>query len=100
MKPIIQPHLRQGSSGKSNHSMSRATRLINRLDKVLARHDSFGDDPAAFVDKRLPKSKSSLSWSRPSRSPNTGLRFMWSGSCPDQEQVLNRVMARGAESID
>ena len=30
--------------------MSRATRLINRLDKVLARHDSFGDDPAAFVD--------------------------------------------------
>ena len=30
--------------------MSRATRLIRRLDKVLNRHDSFGDNPDAFVD--------------------------------------------------
>ena len=30
--------------------MSRVTRLIRRLDKVLNRHDSFGDNPDGFVD--------------------------------------------------
>ena len=33
--------------------MSRASRLIRRLDKVLARYDSFGDDPSSFVDSVL-----------------------------------------------
>jgi len=30
--------------------MSRATRLIKRLDKALAEIDSFGAEPEAFVD--------------------------------------------------
>jgi hypothetical protein len=31
--------------------MSRATRLIKRLDQALGEIDSFGEDPEAFVDE-------------------------------------------------
>ena len=63
--------------------MSRATRLINRLDKVLARHDSFGDDPAAFVDSVFAEIEEQLALVK-AKSANTGLISMWSGSRPDQ----------------
>ena len=31
--------------------MSRATKLISHLDRALSRHESFGDNPDAFVDE-------------------------------------------------
>tara|TARA_Y100000589_G_scaffold84151_1_gene78082 strand:- start:2753 stop:2989 length:237 start_codon:yes stop_codon:yes gene_type:complete len=33
--------------------MSRATQLIKKLDKLLSRHDSFGDNPEAFANDLL-----------------------------------------------
>ena len=35
--------------------MSRVTQLIKKLDKLLSKHDTFGDNPEAFVDEILDK---------------------------------------------
>ena len=35
--------------------MSRATQLFKKLDKLLSKHDTFGDTPEAFVDEVLRK---------------------------------------------
>ena len=78
--------------------MSRATRLINRLDKVLARHDSFGDDPAAFVDSVFAEIEEQLELVKAKSKPEHWLRSMCDRA-RIKEQVLNRV-GPGSESID
>ena len=35
--------------------MTRATRLIKKLDRLLSEHDSFGDSPESFVDEMVDK---------------------------------------------
>ena len=52
--------------------MSRATRLIKLLDKVLARHDSFGDDPGAFVEPVLDELKQQLEAIKAKLAKGTG----------------------------
>ena len=90
-----------GSNLESIVPMSRATRLINRLDKALARHDSFGDDPAAFVDSVFAEIEEYLELvkakSKPEHWPEI---YVERDRARFKEQVLNRVMARGSESID
>ena len=62
--------------------MSRATRLINRLDRVLARHESFSDDPTAFLDSLFAEIEEQLELVKAKSKPNTELRFKWSGITP------------------
>ena len=33
--------------------MSRATKLIKKIDKLLSQHDTFGDNPEAFAERLL-----------------------------------------------
>tara|TARA_B100001109_G_C18554397_1_gene331237 strand:+ start:200 stop:436 length:237 start_codon:yes stop_codon:yes gene_type:complete len=33
--------------------MSRVTQLFKKLDKLLSKHDTFGDNPEAFVEEIL-----------------------------------------------
>ena len=81
--------------------MSRATRLINRLDKVLARHDSCGDDPAAFVDSVFAEIEAQLELVKAKSKPEHWAEiYVERDRALIKEQVLNRVMACGAESID
>ena len=35
--------------------MTRATRLIKKLDRLLSEHDSFGDSPESCVDEMVDK---------------------------------------------
>ena len=81
--------------------MSRATRLIRRLDKVLNRHDSFGDNPDAFVDAVFNELDGELEAVRQKSKPEHWAEiYVERDRARIKEQVLNRVMARGSESID
>ena len=81
--------------------MSRATRLINRLDKVHARHDNFGDDPPALVDSVFAEIEEPLDLVKAKSKPEHWAEiYVERDRARIKEQVLNRVMARGAESID
>ena len=81
--------------------MSRATRLINRLDKVLARHDSFGDDPAAFVDRVFAEIEKQLELIKAKSKPEHWTEiYVERDRARVKEQVLNRVMESGTESIN
>ena len=57
--------------------MSRATQLIKKLDKLLSRHDTFGDNPEAFVDDLLGQVENQLQAIQGRTNPSTGRPFMW-----------------------
>ena len=81
--------------------MSRATRLIKYLDKVLARHDSFGEDPAAFVDSVFAEIQEQLELVKAKSKPGHWAEiYVERDRARIKQQVLNQVMARGADSID
>ena len=81
--------------------MSRATRLIKYLDKVLARHDSFGDDPAAFVDSVFAEIQEHLDLVKAKSKPEHWAEiYVERDRARIKQQVLNQVMSRGADSID
>ena len=50
--------------------MTAATRLIKKLDKVLANYDSFGDNPGAHVEEVLGKLEKSLDNQRSKTNPD------------------------------
>ena len=76
--------------------MSRATRLIKLLDKVLARHDSFGDDPEAFVDPVLNELKQQLEAIKAKQKPKHWAEiYVERDRALIKQQVLNRVMTQG-----
>ena len=80
--------------------MSCATRLIKCLDKVLARHDSFGEDPAAFVDSVFAEIEEQLDLVKAKSKPKHWAEiYVERDRARIKEQVLNRVMARGAELV-
>ena len=75
--------------------MSRATRLIKLLDKVLARHDSFGDDPGAFVDPVLNELKQQLEAIKAKQKPEHWAEiYVERDRALIKQQVLNRVMSQ------
>ena len=81
--------------------MSRATRLIKYLDKVLARHDTFGDDPSAFVDRVFAEIEERLDLVKAKSKPEHWAEiYVERDRARIKQQVLNQVMARGADSID
>ena len=81
--------------------MSRATRLIKCLDKVLAQHDSFGDDPAAFVSSVFAEIEEQLDLVKAKSKPEHWAEiYVERDRARIKQQVLNQVMARGADSID
>ena len=81
--------------------MSRATRLIKCLDKVLAQHDSFGDDPAAFVGSVFAEIEEQLDLVKAKSKPEHWAEiYVERDRARIKQQVLNQVMARGADSID
>lgn len=75
--------------------MSRATRLIKLLDKVLARHDSFGDDPEAFIDPVFDELKQQLEAIKAKEKPEHWAEiYVERDRALIKQQVLNRVMTK------
>ena len=78
--------------------MSRATRLIRRLDKVLNRHDSFGDNPDAFVDAVFDELEGELEAVQHKSKPEHWAEiYVERDRTLIKQEVLNRVMALGSE---
>ena len=81
--------------------MSRATRLIRRLDKVLKRHDSFGDNPDAFVDAVFDELKGELeSIQHKSKPEHWAEIYVERDRSRIKQAVLNRVMERGSATAE
>ena len=77
--------------------MSRATRLIRRLDKVLNRYDSFGDNPDAFVDAVFNELDGELEAVRQKSKPEHWAEiYVERDRARIKQDVLNRVMERGS----
>ena len=74
--------------------MSAATRLLNKLDKVLSSYDSFGDDPTAFVDEVLAKVEKPLDKVRSKSEPQLMAEiYVERDRALIKQEILNRVMA-------
>ena len=74
--------------------MTAATRLIKKLDKVLANYDSFGDNPGAHVEEVLGKLEKSLDNLRSKSSPDQMARiYVERDRAMIKQVILNRVMA-------
>ena len=81
--------------------MSRATRLIRRLDKVLNRHDSFGDHPDAFVDAVFSELEQELeAVQRKSKPEHWAEIYVERDRSGIKQAVLNRVMERGSATAE
>ena len=79
--------------------MSRASRLIRRLDKVLARYDSFGEDPSSFVDSVLASLEDErASLGRKAKQEHWAAIYVERDRARIKLEVLNRVMADGSQS--
>ena len=78
--------------------MSRATRLIRRLDKALSRHNSFGDNPEAFVDQVFAEVEDVFESIREKQNPEHWAEiYVERDRARIKQDVLNRVMAKGSE---
>ena len=79
-------------------SMSKATRLINKLDKLLNRYDSFGEEPDLFVDDLLSRLDERIQDLQASQKA-----VLWKTIYVERDrarvkqEVLNRVMARSSQ---
>jgi hypothetical protein len=79
-------------------SMSKATRLIKKLDKLLNRYDSFGEEPDLFVDdllSRLDERIQDLQASQKAALWKT--IYVERDRARVKQEVLNRVMARSSQ---
>ncbi len=81
--------------------MYRATRLIRRLDKVLNRHDSFGDNPDAFVDAVFDELEGELEAVQHKSKPEHWAEiYVERDRARIKQAVLNLVMERGAATAE
>ncbi len=77
--------------------MSRATQLFKKLDKLLSKHDTFGDSPEAFVDEMLEKLDEEIKAIRDKNKPEH-----WAAIYVERDRariktaVLNKVMDRSS----
>ena len=78
--------------------MSRATRLIKRLDKALSEIDSFGAEPEAFVDELFAAIaddvETLVTKSKPSHWAEL---YVERDRAVIKQQVLNRAMSLGTD---
>ena len=78
--------------------MSRASRLIKRLDKELKSHDSFGDNPNSFVETLLTGLAEELDAIRNRDKPEHWAEiYVERDRAMIKQEVLNRVMAKGSD---
>ena len=81
--------------------MSRATRLIRRLDKVLNRHDSFGDNPDGFVEAVFDELDGELKAVQQKSKPEHWAEiYVERDRARIKQDVLNRVMERGSTAAE
>ena len=81
--------------------MSRATRLIRRLDKVLNRHDSFGDNPDGFVEAVFDELDGELKAVHQKSKPEHWAEiYVERDRARIKQDVLNRVMERGSTAAE
>ena len=75
-------------------SMSAATRLLKKLDKVLSSYDSFGDDPTALVDEVVAKAAKPLDKLLSKSKPELMAEiYVERDRALIKQEILNRVMA-------
>ena len=78
--------------------MSRATKLFKKLDKLLSKHDTFGDNPEAFVDEILDKLDGEIKAVHDKNDPEH-----WAAIYVERDRahikttVLNKVMDRSSQ---
>ena len=78
--------------------MSRATKLISRLDRALNRHESFGDNPDAFVEEIFADVEDLVRGLEQKSKPEHWAEiYVERDRARIKQNVLNRVMARGSE---
>lgn len=81
--------------------MSRASRLIKQLDKVLDRYDTFGDDPESFVDPVLSDLQSQIeAVLDKSKTKHWAEIYVERDRARIKQAVLNRLMALSSQSSD
>ena len=81
--------------------MSRASRLIKQLDKVLDRYDTFGDDPESFVDPVLSDLQSQIEAVLDKfKTKHWAEIYVERDRARIKQVVLNRLMALSSQSSD
>lgn len=81
--------------------MSRASRLIKQLDKVLDRYDTFGDDPESFVDPVLSDLQSQIeAVLDKSKTKHWAEIYVERDRARIKQAILNRLMALSSQSSD
>ena len=77
--------------------MSRATQLIKKLDKLLSRHNTFGDNPEAFVDDLLGEIEDQIQDIHQKNKPeHWATLYVERDRANIKMNVLNKVMDRSA----
>lgn len=78
--------------------MSRASRLIRKLDKLLGRRESFGDAPEASVDGLVEELEEQLQAIKAKEKPEHWAEiYVERDRALIKQQVLNRVMDLGSK---
>ena len=81
--------------------MSRASRLIKQLDKVLDRYETFGDDPESFVDPVLSDLQGQIeAVLDKSKTKHWAEIYVERDRARIKQAVLNRLMALSSHSSD
>ena len=77
--------------------MTRASRLIKRLNKTLSNYDSFGDNPLSLVDEVLAEINEPLKLLQSkSKSQHWTEIYVERDRAMIKQEVLNRVMTSGS----
>ena len=78
--------------------MSRASRLIKRLDKTFNRYDSFGDHPDSFVETVMSGLETELVSIRSKDKPELWAEiYVERDRAQIKQEVLNRVMGKDSD---
>tara|TARA_B100001057_G_scaffold186585_1_gene187352 strand:- start:2445 stop:2681 length:237 start_codon:yes stop_codon:yes gene_type:complete len=78
--------------------MSRASRLIKRLDKALNGYESFGDNPDSFVETVMSGLETELDAIRSKDKPELWAEiYVERDRARIKQAVLNRVMGQGSD---
>ena len=78
--------------------MSRATKLFKKLDKLLSKHDTFGDNPEAFVDEILDKLDGEIKAVHDkNKSEHWAAIYVERDRAHIKTTVLNKVMDRSSQ---
>ena len=78
--------------------MSRASRLIKRLDKTFNRYDSFGDHPDSFVETVMSGLETELDSIRSKDKPELWAEiYVERDRAQIKQEVLNRAIGKDSD---